>query len=106
LDKFARSLPHREVPITETWVRPLWDLPGIQPAIFLFALACFIAEWALRRWKGIREEISSCSNLVGWASYETLCAAELRRHSPLRSQMRQAVVVIVGGPGPGMRRSA
>ena len=35
LDQFARSLPHREVPITETWVRPLWDLPGILPAIFL-----------------------------------------------------------------------
>jgi len=53
LDKFARSLPHREVPVTETWVRPLWDLPGMQPAIFLFALVCFIAEWALRRWKGM-----------------------------------------------------
>jgi len=53
LDKFARSLPRREVPITETWVRPLWDLPGMQPAIFLFALACFVAEWALRRWKGM-----------------------------------------------------
>jgi uncharacterized membrane protein len=53
LDKFARSLPHREAPITETWVRPLWDLPGIQPAIFLFALACFLAEWTLRRWKGM-----------------------------------------------------
>ncbi len=53
LDKFARSLPRRDVPIAETWVRPLWDLPGIQPAIFLFALACFITEWALRRWKGM-----------------------------------------------------
>jgi len=53
LDKFARSLPRREAPISETWVRPLWDLPGIQPAFFLFALACFIAEWALRRWKGM-----------------------------------------------------
>jgi len=53
LDKFARSLPRRAAPITETWVRPLWDLPGLQPAIFLFALACFIAEWALRRWKGM-----------------------------------------------------
>jgi uncharacterized membrane protein len=53
LEKFARGLPRREAPITETWVRPLWDLPGIQPAIFLFALACFIAEWALRRWKGM-----------------------------------------------------
>ena len=53
LDKFARSLSHRDAPITETWVRPLWDLPGTGPAIFLFALACFLAEWALRRWKGM-----------------------------------------------------
>jgi uncharacterized membrane protein len=53
LGKFARDLPRREAPISETWVRPLWDLPGIQPAIFLFALSCFIAEWALRRWKGM-----------------------------------------------------
>jgi uncharacterized membrane protein len=53
LDRFARGLPRRAVPIAETWVRPLWDLPGIQPAIFLFALSCFIAEWALRRWKGM-----------------------------------------------------
>ena len=53
LDKFARGLPHRDVPIAETWVRPLWDLPGVQPAVFLFALSCFIAEWALRRWKGM-----------------------------------------------------
>lgn len=53
LDKFARDLPRRAAPISETWVRPLWDLPGIQPAVFLFALTCFVAEWALRRWKGI-----------------------------------------------------
>ncbi len=53
LDKFARDLPRREAPISETWVRPLWDLPGMQPALFLFALSCFIAEWALRRWKGM-----------------------------------------------------
>jgi hypothetical protein len=53
LERFAQGLPRRDAPITETWVRPLWDLPGIQPAMFLFALACFIAEWALRRWKGM-----------------------------------------------------
>jgi len=53
LDSFARGLPNRAVPVTEVWVRPLWDLPAIQPAIFLFALACFVAEWALRRWKGM-----------------------------------------------------
>jgi hypothetical protein len=53
LDGFARTLVHRDVPITESWVRPLWELPGVRPAVFLFALTCFIAEWAMRRWKGI-----------------------------------------------------
>lgn len=53
LDRFARDLPHREAPISEVWVRPLWDLPGVVPAVFLFALTCFVAEWGLRRWKGL-----------------------------------------------------
>jgi hypothetical protein len=49
LDAFASSLPHRQVPITESWTFPIWH----QPAVFLLALACFIAEWGLRRWKGL-----------------------------------------------------
>ncbi len=49
LDAFAASLPHRQAPITETWTSPFWH----QPSVFLFALACFIAEWGLRRWKGL-----------------------------------------------------
>jgi hypothetical protein len=53
LDSFARNLPHHEAPISEAWVKPLWDLRGILPAIFLFVLFCFIGEWALRRWKGM-----------------------------------------------------
>jgi uncharacterized membrane protein len=53
LNRFARDLPNRSAPISEVWVRPLWDLPGVVPAVFLFALACFVAEWALRRWKGL-----------------------------------------------------
>lgn len=53
LNKFARDLPQQNAPISEVWVRPLWDLPGVVPAVFLFSLACFIAEWALRRWKGL-----------------------------------------------------
>jgi uncharacterized membrane protein len=53
LDRFARDLPRRDAPITDAWVRPLWDLPGVLPAVFLFALACFVGEWALRRWKGL-----------------------------------------------------
>jgi hypothetical protein len=53
LDRFARNLPHQEVPITEAWTRPLWDLPGVLPALFVFVVACFVAEWALRRRKGM-----------------------------------------------------
>jgi uncharacterized membrane protein len=49
LTDFANSLPHRHAPITESWSLPLWH----QAAVFLFALACFIAEWGLRRWKGM-----------------------------------------------------
>jgi uncharacterized membrane protein len=53
LQSFARTLPRRVVPITEAWVRPLWDLPGVLPAAFLLVLAGFIAEWALRRRRGL-----------------------------------------------------
>jgi uncharacterized membrane protein len=53
LDAFARSLPSREVPISTVWVRPLWDLQGILPAIFALSLLCFVGEWAIRRWKGL-----------------------------------------------------
>lgn len=49
LDAFVRDLPARNVPVTESWTRPLWHTP----AVFLFALACFMAEWGLRRWKGL-----------------------------------------------------
>jgi hypothetical protein len=35
--------------VTETWTSPLWH----QPWMFLFALACFLAEWGLRRVKGL-----------------------------------------------------
>ncbi len=53
LDAFARSLPSREAPIREVWVRPLWDLPGVLPALFALSLMCFVGEWAIRRWKGL-----------------------------------------------------
>lgn len=49
LDAFAAGLPNRKAPITESWSYPLWH----QPAVFLFALTCFITEWGLRRWKGM-----------------------------------------------------
>ena len=49
LESFTKSLPNRKAPITESWTSPLWHQAGV----FLFALACFIAEWGLRRWKGL-----------------------------------------------------
>jgi uncharacterized membrane protein len=49
LDRFALDLSHRPAPITETWSRPIWH----QPVVFLFALLCFVAEWGLRRSKGL-----------------------------------------------------
>jgi hypothetical protein len=49
LDQFVRRLPARRAPITETWSEPLWHRPGV----FLFVLACFVAEWGVRRWKGL-----------------------------------------------------
>ncbi|MHC4331601.1 MAG: hypothetical protein ACYSWW_26145 [Planctomycetota bacterium] len=53
LGDFARKLPSRNVPVTTTQIKPLWDLPGILPAVFLFSLICFAGEWTLRRWKGL-----------------------------------------------------
>ncbi len=49
LEGFARELSTRRAPITETWTQPLWHTPWM----FLFALACFVGEWGLRRWKGL-----------------------------------------------------
>lgn len=49
LDSFVRRLPERPAPMAETYTRPLWD----KPVVFLFALTCFLAEWGLRRWKGM-----------------------------------------------------
>ena len=53
LDNFVRNLPNRAAPIMDTWVKSLWDLPGILPAAFMFILICFAGEWTLRRWKGM-----------------------------------------------------
>jgi uncharacterized membrane protein len=49
LEKFVRGLPARHAPIKETWSSPLWH----KPAVFLFVLGCFVAEWGIRRWKGL-----------------------------------------------------
>jgi hypothetical protein len=49
LDAFARSLPNERAPVTEEWSFPIWHTPYV----FLAALACLVAEWGLRRKKGM-----------------------------------------------------
>ncbi len=49
LQTFVATLPDRKAPVTENWSFPLWHTP----IVFLFALACFVTEWGLRRWKGM-----------------------------------------------------
>ena len=49
LDKFAKRLPQLRAPVMETWSYPAWHTP----LLFGFALACLLAEWGLRRWKGM-----------------------------------------------------
>jgi hypothetical protein len=49
LDGFVRRLPELRAPVMETWSQPAWH----SPLFFAFALACLLAEWGLRRWKGL-----------------------------------------------------
>ena len=49
LAEFVADLPNRKIPVTDPWVYPLWH----QPLVFLVAIGCLIAEWGLRRWKGL-----------------------------------------------------
>jgi hypothetical protein len=49
LKDFAQKLPRRAAPITETYSDPLWQ----NPFVFLGVLICFVAEWGIRRWKGL-----------------------------------------------------
>jgi uncharacterized membrane protein len=49
LESFAASLSTRRAPITEQWSYPLWH----RASVFLFAIACLLGEWGLRRWKGL-----------------------------------------------------
>ncbi len=49
LERLIEALPRKRAPVTESWTAPLWH----KPAVFLFALGCFVAEWGLRRWKGL-----------------------------------------------------
>ncbi|MCH2131897.1 MAG: hypothetical protein MK179_22380, partial [Pirellulaceae bacterium] len=49
LQQFADDLPNREVPVTETWIYPIWH----RPWVMFLAMLCLCFEWGLRRWKGL-----------------------------------------------------
>jgi hypothetical protein len=49
LSSFVASLPARKAPITEPWTRPAWH----HPLFYVAMIACLVAEWGLRRWKGL-----------------------------------------------------
>jgi len=49
LERFDRRLPEHHAPVMETWTDPLWH----KPVVFLLVLGCFLAEWGIRRWKGM-----------------------------------------------------
>jgi hypothetical protein len=49
LDSFVRRLPNMKAPVMEAWSFPLWHTPEM----FGFALICLLAEWGLRRRKGM-----------------------------------------------------
>ncbi|MDC0936868.1 glutamine amidotransferase [Pirellulales bacterium] len=49
LDDWAATVDLREMPMTETYIRPLWH----HPLFFGLAAACLIGEWGLRRWHGL-----------------------------------------------------
>jgi uncharacterized membrane protein len=49
LDALAQNLPRERAPQMEAWSTPAWH----NSAVFALALALLLAEWGLRRWKGI-----------------------------------------------------
>lgn len=49
LASFARKLPSFKAPVMEAWSYPVWHTP----IMFAFALCCLLAEWGVRRWKGM-----------------------------------------------------
>ena len=49
LERFAAGLPERKIPVTETWIYPIWH----RPWVMFLAMLCLCCEWGLRRWKGL-----------------------------------------------------
>lgn len=49
LGRLRSALEAKSSPVMEAWSKPLWH----NGALFLLALACFLAEWLLRRRRGL-----------------------------------------------------
>jgi uncharacterized membrane protein len=49
LDRFARSIPANDDMISRTEIRPWWH----HWQLFMAVIALLVAEWGLRRWKGL-----------------------------------------------------
>ena len=46
---FVKSLPSKEVPVTEEFTSPLWHTGWL----FALAIGCFVSEWGIRRTRGL-----------------------------------------------------
>jgi hypothetical protein len=49
LNRFSQDLPNQRMPISETWLYPLWHSPWI----LTLAIACLCLEWTIRRLRGM-----------------------------------------------------
>ena len=49
LNEFVADLPNRKVPVSETWVYPIWH----RPWVMLLAILCLCGEWGIRRLRGL-----------------------------------------------------
>ncbi len=49
LEALVNRLPQKSAPVMEAWTQPAWQTPWM----FALALGCLLAEWGLRRWKGM-----------------------------------------------------
>ncbi|QDT12238.1 hypothetical protein [Stieleria marina] len=49
LSAFVTDLPNRKVPVTETWIYPIWH----RPWVMFLAMLCLCAEWGIRRLRGL-----------------------------------------------------
>ena len=46
---FVKNLPSRQVPVTEEFTSPMWHTGWL----FALAIGCFVAEWGVRRTRGL-----------------------------------------------------